>query len=101
MPPTQPPISVQSDIGTKRQLQAFNPAAGALTYQLPKAADFKGWTMVCKHDSPSTNAVTLLPTGIDTLDGQTSSLLANPRSSKIFVSNGINRWMLVAEYAGV
>jgi hypothetical protein len=66
----------------------------------PEAALYYGIPIVVKAIATSTNAVGLVPTGADTMDGQTglSFTPVSSRTSYMFVSDGQNDWMLIATF---
>ena len=61
---------------------------------LPAAVGFGGQIILLKNVSTSTNIVTVLPSGADTIDGLTSQLLTGDHFQVQLVSDGVSSWMI-------
>lgn len=78
------------------ELIRVNPTGGAITVNFPAVslANKNRW-IVIKNFSNSSNAITLMPNGVNTLDGLTSLIMITPREALTFVSDGVSDWTLV------
>jgi hypothetical protein len=76
------------------QVARLDPTAGGFSATLPAAAGLGGQVIILKNVSTSTNIVTVLPTGADTIDGLTSQLLTGDHFQASFISDGVSSWMI-------
>jgi hypothetical protein len=76
------------------QVERLDPTAGVFSVTLPAAAGFGGQVIILKNVSTSTNIVTVLPAGGDTIDGLASQLLTGDHFQVQLISDGVNSWMI-------
>jgi hypothetical protein len=76
------------------QVVRVDPTAGGFNVTLPPAVGLVGQIIVLKNVSTSTNIVTLLPSGADTIDGLTSQLLTGDHFQVQLISDGVSSWMI-------
>jgi NADH:ubiquinone oxidoreductase subunit F (NADH-binding) len=81
-------------LGTANQVVRVDPSAGGFNVTLPLAAGFNGQSIVVKNVSTSTNIVTILRSGADTIDGLTSQQLSGDHFLIEFTSDGVAEWMI-------
>lgn len=79
----------------KNELVLCNPTGGTFAVTLPAATGHRCYVTI-KNVSASATAITISPTGGDTVDGAASGSITAGRGSRTYVSNGTSDWMLVA-----
>lgn len=72
-----------------------DPTGGAFSVTLPAASGVGGQTITIKNVSHSFNAITVLPTGSDTVDSEASQVLSGDKFFCGFQSDGVSDWMIV------
>ena len=94
------PTTTQSTnvTGQPGQIVRCDPSPNPITVLLPRASLSPGLPIVIKAVAISTNTITIVPAGSDTIDGGVDYILTPSavRSSAFFVSDGVNDWMLIA-----
>jgi NADH:ubiquinone oxidoreductase subunit F (NADH-binding) len=76
------------------QVVRVDPSAGGFNVTLPAAVGLGGQIIIIKNVTTSTNIVTVLPSGADTIDGLASQLLTGDHFQIQFISDGVNSWMI-------
>jgi hypothetical protein len=81
----------------RNSLIEVNATTGSLEITLPSAATLEnGFVVSIKKIDSTTNTVTIDPVGSETIDGQTTVVLANQYDTINLVSNGVN-WLILAK----
>jgi hypothetical protein len=82
------------------QVVRVDPVPNPISVLFPRSSQNYGLPIIVKAVALSSNPVTVLPSGADTIDGGTSFAMtpATTRTSLVFVADGVNDWMLVAQY---
>lgn len=79
------------------QFVRCNPSGGAFSVTLPPAVSTnKGREITVKNVTASNTAITVFPTGTDTIDGAASEVIAVGLAKETFVSNGDGEWMILS-----
>lgn len=71
-----------------------DPTSAGFNVTLPAAMGLGGRVITIKNVSHSANAITVLPTGGDTIDGDASQALSGDRFFCGFQSDGVSDWMI-------
>jgi hypothetical protein len=89
-------IKTTSYTAAKGEVVRCNTAGGGFNVTLPAATDNEGAEIVVIKTGADGNAVTVLPTGGDTIHGGASSVINGARESETFVSDGGTDWKRVS-----
>lgn len=81
-------------ISRTSEVVLVDPTAGAFNVTLPAALNNRGQSITIKNAGTSANAVTILPTGADTIDGQPTLVLSGPDFAVELTSNGVSAWFI-------
>jgi hypothetical protein len=76
------------------QVVRVDPSGGGFNVTLPAAAGLSGQSIIIKNVAISTNVITVLRSGADTIDGLTSQQLSGDHFQIQFTSDGISAWMI-------
>jgi len=76
-----------------------DPTGGAFSLTLPAAFNLRGQSIVVKNVTTSANAITINPSGGDTIDGAPFGSIASSKGSNTYVSDGVSDWRLVDSIA--
>ena len=90
------PILTGSGTATANDLIECDPTGGPVTVALPPALGIVGQQITVKNISSSTNGITALPTGADTIDGFSAYATNGPYDSLIYVSDGVSNWSVIS-----
>jgi hypothetical protein len=81
-------------LASANQVVRVDPSGGGFSVTLPAAVSFGGQVIVIKNVTISTNVVTVLPSGADSIDGLLSQLLSGDHFLIQFISDGASSWMI-------
>jgi hypothetical protein len=76
------------------QVVRVDPSGGGFNVTLPAAAGLGGQIIILKNVTISTNIVTALPSGGDTIDGLASQQLSGDHFLIQCISDGVSSWMI-------
>lgn len=85
-----------TEILVKNVLEA-DATSAALTFNLPVASERKGTVYLIFKTDSSTNRVTILPSGSDTINGDTDYVLGLQNEGVALLSNGTT-WRIVGRF---
>ncbi len=93
-PKTYPtPVKIADYGASPGELVLCDPTAAGFTVTLPPAASVTGQTVQVKNDSDSTNVITVLPSGTDTVESGSASI-SSARTSLLFIAADSTRWII-------
>lgn len=76
-------------------LHRVNPTGGAVVVTLPAITDNLGKTVIVKNQSDSSNQISLLPDGSDTIEGLASLAFTITRASIVLRNDAVGDWMII------
>jgi hypothetical protein len=95
IPRMNPTATQTANFGaTEADIVRCDPSAGGFNVTLPLAFNRLGMPITVKNVTASANAITILPSGADTIDGAASASIAAGFGSLTFASDGVSEWMI-------
>ena len=87
-------ISTNTELDNVIDIVKADAVGGSIEITLPIAGLNPGKEYRIKKIDVSFNAVSLIPSGSDTIDGETSFEIGSPQEGYSFISDGVSTWMV-------
>jgi hypothetical protein len=85
---------------TEDDVVRVNPTGGAVTVNLPLVSlNNLGQTIIVKNTTADLTAITIDPSGAQTVDGAATLVMTTAFASRVLVSDGVSNWNVVGGFA--